>query len=116
MKTETITVINLSGSSVTMTFNQSNVIEEPQVIGIRIPTTFDSKSRGQRSLNLMIQAYKATYPTRAAFLQRVEQFGKQQVESWMHSSMDQLVLPLPDADNAWGLSIEGPPGKEEGSI
>jgi hypothetical protein len=107
MRTEVVAITNKSGSSVRMEFDAVNVVEDANGIGIRIPTELDSKSLGKKSVNLWIQAYKVTYPTRVIFLQRVEECGKSEVRDWMRSSSDELgVLPKPDGKNLWSLSIE----------
>lgn len=114
MKAETRTTTNRSGACVSLTFDDLNVFEDNDGIGIRIPTVLKSPRKGEASMNLLIMAYKTTYPTRELFLQQVERVGKQQVISWMKSSSDEgISLPPPDASTSWVLSIEGETDEEE---
>jgi len=75
MKTETLTITNRSGSSVTVQFDEANTLEDAQQIGLRIPTVSKNPSKGETSKNLLIIALKDAYPTRDLFLQRVESVG-----------------------------------------
>ena len=114
MKAETMTTTNRSSAFVSIIFDDANVFEDDDGIGIRIPTEINSPRRGEASMNLLIMAYKITYPTRDLFLQQVERVGKQQVISWMESSSDEGInLPPPDALNSWVLNIEGETDEEE---
>jgi hypothetical protein len=106
VKTETLTITNRSGSAVTVHFDEANTIEDAQNIVLRKPTVIKSPSKGETSTNVLIIAYKDTYPTRDLFLQQVESVGKRQVSAWIESNDDLIVMPPPDPINKWVLNIE----------
>jgi hypothetical protein len=113
MNDETRTVTNLSGTSITVVFDRANTIEDDEHIWLRIPSTRTNPHRGQTSTNLLLIAFKRTYPTRELFLQQVENAGKEYVLSWLASNHDVMVMPLPDLANLWTLNIEGEDNGDE---
>jgi virulence-associated protein VapD len=108
MKMEMITVSNKSVTRITLMFDPANLIEEGSLIVLRIPVQFGNLQR-----SVYLSAQKINYPTAATFLERVEQVGKAQIADWLEASTDQvLMLPFPDAVNAWCIGIENKRGNE----
>jgi hypothetical protein len=116
MRTETLTIRNLSGALVSMYFDELNIIENDLGIALRIPTETKSPTRGESATILLIQAPKSAYPDRRRFLERVESIGKTQLTGWMESSRDEgIVIPQPDLANMWATRVVAQPDDEDES-
>jgi hypothetical protein len=102
MKPETITVINRSGTEITISFDAINLVDESHAIGLRIPAQSDKYSNV-----IVIEAHKDTYPTSELFLERIEQFGKQQIAEWIRTSSDtSIIMPQPHNKHWWTIGYE----------
>jgi len=101
MKTETIIVTRESGTTITLSFDAANLIQNTG-FELRIPVQLGTYPRV-----VLLQAFKAHYRTAEDFLARIEQFGKQQVSQWLQNSQDGSITMLPyDMKHGWGISFE----------
>jgi hypothetical protein len=116
MTPETFTFTNASGSTLSVTFDESNAVEDENGVGIRIPATICNEAQGEHRFTIVVSAYKQTYPTLSIFCAKFEGPGKRQIVEWLRASSDQLIMPHPDMENAWTTDIERRPANTSSEV
>jgi hypothetical protein len=113
MKNETLAFTNRSGSTITLRFDATNVVEVADGVGIRIPASIERPSGENGTCVFTIQAPKSVYPTVAQFLEQVEKVGKLEVVDWLKGSPDELIYQRPKIDTAWTIGKEARPDSND---